>query len=166
MRIEYGDSKVERYVVRGGAGEQGAEWQLPDVSGDVDPPDLTKAVIVFCAWLVVERSDAHNWTLMERRLVESGKNAGRHAWKVQGFNATPGQAARKALQMMTERKMGHGIHSLAEWTRELSRLEERVKDQVEPLAREDARRQALQDALAVVKHDDDKKRIQKLLDAK
>lgn len=130
---------------------------------DLNPPDSTKLVLVFCSWLVAERSDSHNWTLKQRRKVESGANAGRYSWKDMGYFATPGQAATKALHMMAESEMGTGGVRFSSLTQTMVMVEEKLRGHVQQAASSEARAAALAEALGVVKGEEDRKRIQKLM---
>lgn len=130
---------------------------------DVNPPDSGKLVLVFCSWLVAERSDSHNWTLKQRRKVEGGANAGKHAWRDVGFYGTPGQAATKALHLMTEQQLGPGSVFSKYLVAVMNELEERLRGTVEQAAAAEARAKAFAEALSVVKGEEDRARIQKLM---
>lgn len=130
---------------------------------DVNPPDASKLVLVFCPWLVAERSDSHNWTLKQRRRVESGANAGKHAWKDVGYYGTPGQAATKAMLLMVESSASTGGVHIRELVELLVQTEEGLRGVVERAAASEARSRALSEAVAVVKGEEDKQRIRKLL---
>lgn len=129
---------------------------------DLNSPDGAKLVVVFAPWLVAERSDAHNWTLKVRRKVESGTNAGKYSWKDNGYYATPGRAATRALHMLTEKQEPAGGMAFHFLVKKMAMVEENLRTVLEPVVRAEAREKALADALAVVRDEKDKERIKKL----
>lgn len=147
--------------------EQGAKHRAQKVQeasfeGDLHPPDVTKVLVRLSPRFVVERSDPHNWTLMERRRVESGEHQGRYTWKALGYHGTPGQAARKAIQLGMIHDLGPGEHSLEAVVEKLHELEKGVRPEVEKTLREEG----LSKALEVVKDEGDQERIRVLLGLK
>ncbi len=134
----------------------------PLFDDDLHPPNVEKVLVQLGPRFVVEKSDPHNWTLMERRKVESGEHQGRFSWKVLGYHGSPGQAARKAVQLGALQDLGPGLHSLEALVAKLSELERGVREEVEKTLREEGIRKALE----VVKDEGDRARILVLLGVK
>lgn len=133
-----------------------------DFGDDLSPPDIEKPVVLFTDGLVLERADSSNWTLKQRKRVESGANAGRYRWVDLGYFGSPAHAARRVLALQVDAALeerGGGRAAKLVELRELLPLMERLETPLTEAAEKAIREDAIRKAAAVVQGEEDKARM-------